>query len=64
MVEKDQRINEDPKRKEKGMEIKSSAITLTLEKGPAVMEPNVDSSTRIELVEEKEKEDSTTSSRS
>ncbi len=64
MVGKDQRIKEDPKRKERGMKIRSSATTSTLEKGPAVMVPNVGSSTRIELVEEKQREDSTTSSKS
>ena len=64
MVENNQRIKEDPKRKEKVMAIKSIATTSTLEKGPTVMVPNVGSSTRIELVEEKQREDSTTSSKS
>ena len=64
-MEKDKRRKEYPKRlKEKVMAIKSIATTSTLERGLAVMVPNVDSSTRIELVEEKRREDLTISSKS
>jgi hypothetical protein len=64
MGEKVEMKKQHLKRKQKVMEIKSSATTLTLGKGPAAMEPNAGSSTRIELVEEKEREDSTISNKS
>jgi hypothetical protein len=48
----------------KVMVVKSFATISILEKGPVDMVPNVGLSTRIDLEEEKEREDSATSNKS
>jgi hypothetical protein len=62
MGEKDKGKKQHPRRQEKV--IKSFVTTSTLEKGPVAMVPSAVSFTRIELVEEKEREDSATSNKS